>query len=95
VEIKYDTEWGRVCNNDWDDTDASVVCKQLGYVDGRMERNGLSRPHGAGYVRMDNVQCKGSESSILECKHTASWKPKLSTCSDAAVVCNVTSKYTD
>lgn len=93
VEVKYDSEWGRVCNADWDDMDASVVCKQLGYVDGRKERNFVSRPQGQGYVRMNEVNCNGDERSILECKHKEYWKPVQLPCNDATVVCNVTSKY--
>ena len=29
VELCYDEVWGTVCNRDWADQDATVVCRQL------------------------------------------------------------------
>ena len=31
VELCMNSVWGTVCDNSWNDTEASVVCRQLGF----------------------------------------------------------------
>ena len=32
VEVCINEAWGSICSNEWDDKDADIVCKQLGYL---------------------------------------------------------------
>jgi len=31
IEICYNNIWGQVCDTQWDDNDAAVACRQLGF----------------------------------------------------------------
>ncbi|XP_048587199.1 deleted in malignant brain tumors 1 protein isoform X2 [Nematostella vectensis] len=62
--------WGSVCDDHFDINDAHVVCKQLGYKAGAQADFCCSKfGAGRGPIHLDDVQCKGGEKSIAQCKH--------------------------
>ena len=68
VEVNYNGEWGTVCDDGWDDTDAGVVCRQLGFELGTaIGSAGFGR--GSGSIWLDSVKCNGSESILASCGH--------------------------
>ena len=38
MEICINGVWGTVCDRNWDNNDARVVCRQLGYGGGEFEK---------------------------------------------------------
>ena len=78
----FNGEWGRVCNSSWSSTEASVFCKQMGFIDGRRQNLGN---RSSGHVWLNYLNCNGNERSILECSNT--WNPGSDNCDDAGVIC--------
>jgi len=69
VEVCINDQWGTVCDDFWDTTDATVVCKQLGYAfagTGTAYSNAYFGV-GSGPIFLDDVQCTSSSSQLLEC----------------------------
>ena len=61
--------WGSVCDLYWDDREAGVVCRQLGFTDGYAV-DGSAYGHGTGPVWLSHLQCRGFESRLHECPHS-------------------------
>ena len=69
----------------WDDSDAQVICRQMGYLGGQALTGGHFGP-GAGPI-LDSVSCDGTEDTILSCPHNNWGENDCSHFEDAAVIC--------
>jgi hypothetical protein len=61
--------WGTVCDDEWDDTDSGVVCRQLGFAGVNVTRNRAYYGEGTGPILLDDVKCTDNESFIWDCSH--------------------------
>ena len=69
VEVCYLNTWGTVCNDSWSLNDATVACRQLGYQGGTTLSSSSFR-EGTGPIWLDDLICTGSESRLVDCKHS-------------------------
>ena len=71
VEMYYHNyyQWGTVCDDGWDDTDASVVCRQLGFGSSGTAVTSAGFGQGSGTILLDSVSCNGSELILARCGH--------------------------
>ena len=100
VEVFVHGEWGTVCNDDFDQQDANVVCKMMGFR--RAQRYFNARANfkiGSGKIWLDNLKCNGYENSLFECEHAGIGIQNCGHIEDIAVICErewlyFTSTYT-
>ncbi|KAL4239801.1 scavenger receptor [Mactra antiquata] len=71
VEIKYKNTWGSICNDQFGDEDALVLCRMLNFTVGKVVKTDTEsiqneRPS-KGPILIDDVRCLGDENDISEC----------------------------
>ena len=92
--MNYDGEWGTVCDDGWDYTDARVLCRQLGYGYSGTPYYNAYFGQGSGSILLDDITCTGSESTLANCGHLRA--DQVRSCShseDAGVRCSSQGYY--
>lgn len=64
--------WGSLCDNYWDNKDADVFCRQMGYNTGEAYY-GKYKTDNYGTIWEVNLRCLGDEDSLNMCVHEG-WK---------------------
>lgn len=87
VEIYENGQWGTVCDNHWDTTDADVVCRQLGFSGATSAPGSAAYGQGSGPILRHLMLCQGSESSLLDCTFIQYSHSYCSHGEDSSAVC--------
>ncbi|XP_069044774.1 deleted in malignant brain tumors 1 protein-like isoform X4 [Lepisosteus oculatus] len=89
VEVYHRGQWGTVCDDDWDQSDAQVVCREVGCGEaGTPVALGSARfGAGNGPILLDDVRCRGNESTLLSCTSKGLGKNNCAHSEDAGVDC--------
>ncbi|XP_036409107.1 galectin-3-binding protein A-like [Megalops cyprinoides] len=87
VEVYHSGTWGTVCDDSWDLAEAQVVCRQLRFPGAQSVVLGGTYAQGSGYIWLDDMDCKGTETSLSSCRFKGWGVTDCSHSEDAGVVC--------
>ena len=89
LEVYYNSQWGTVCDDSWGSSDATVACRQMGFVgvndsDSSLFGSGESSQR----IWLDDVACSGSESRLIDCRHAGIGRENCFHREDVGIVCS-------
>ncbi|TMS04316.1 Neurotrypsin [Larimichthys crocea] len=90
VEVFINGQWGSVCDDGWNDVNAAVVCRQLGFTGVAKARSMAYFGEGRGPIHLDNVRCSGTEMSLGQCQAVGQDGHDCRHSEDAGVICDYT-----
>ncbi|XP_041483847.1 neurogenic locus notch homolog protein 2-like [Lytechinus variegatus] len=99
VEVYWKGQWGTVCDDHWDLSDANVVCRSLGFshaLEAVIYSNTFGQ--GSGPIVLDDLFCSGSEMNLFECPRVPGTGIGSHNCrhvEDAGVRCSVPTEICD
>ena len=81
-------QWIRVCDDGWEDTEAGVVCRQMGFgSSGRAQQFQISGSEDTEEIAIPNFSCSGNESTLLSCDHREIGMSNCDNSDEVGVIC--------
>ncbi|XP_071111387.1 uncharacterized protein [Haliotis cracherodii] len=65
LQVYHSGTWGMVCDDNFGQVEASVVCRRLGYQAGKVFHANRTLP-----ILLDYVQCTMLNTDLMDCKHS-------------------------
>ena len=95
IKVEFMNITGRTCSDGWDDNDAKVFCKELGFQFGAAYEHFLYTGYYLYYAYngpywMTDVNCQGTESSLRDCQKTVGRVSQCRSGKAAGVLCTNT-----
>ena len=88
LEVYYNNKWGTVCGVSWGSSDATVACRQMGFVG---VSDSASYIFGSGAssqsIWLADVACNGSESRLIDCSHAGIGNENCDHSEDVGIIC--------
>ncbi|RZC41899.1 neurotrypsin-like [Asbolus verrucosus] len=93
IEIKHHGTWGTICDDDFNEDAAKVVCKHLGYKGSAVVKKDGYFGAGSGPIWLDQVFCTGDETTIENCTHWNWGEHNCEHSEDVGVICSNIYEY--
>jgi len=91
LETLYNGVWGSVCGEHFGKRNTRTLCKALGFPgSGVLKKNFMSGrmyTGSKGHVWLSNVQCKGTEGDVADCKHKGFGNHKCGHYNEVGICC--------
>nr|XP_039264421.1 scavenger receptor cysteine-rich domain-containing group B protein-like [Styela clava] len=88
VEVLHNGIWGTICDDNWGQLDANVVCHMLGFGDALSYPGSAHFGQGNSKIWLDEVKCNGRENNIALCQHGGWGIHDCTHSEDASVICD-------
>ncbi|XP_055926168.1 lysyl oxidase homolog 2-like isoform X1 [Argiope bruennichi] len=87
VEVYHLGIWGSVCDDEWDITEANVICRSIGFSKAAKATQNGEFGRGRKKIWMDNLYCEGHEKRLQDCRFDGWGSHDCSASEAAGVVC--------
>lgn len=88
LEVRHNDIWGSVCDDDFNEDAAKIICQNLGYRGSAYVKKDAYFGRSDGPIWLDQVSCFGNETSIEKCAHWDWGEHNCDHSEDVGIVCS-------